>query len=439
MTEINKRILQKRTSIYRVLLHMKNGMKKVAQSRKYQAILAVYLLMACLMAYLDISGDLSSLDTGLVRHIQITLGVTASVIGTMLGAALLFFFFGSPWEAWRVENSLTRAGYYNSAGETPLFLGKEQDPENSTCFFLHFSSVGLPFSKWVDSTELLQNALNVVIGSCEWGKNQQEVILHCASGNFRFPEKIVWKNEYLSHNEGELILGVCATGFKAINLNIYPHILLAGSTGSGKTVFLQTLIWQCILLNYHVTVVDLKGGIDFTGRIWRENIKIVTDLPALDEKMTELRWEMEYRKNMLLTSCCPNLGKYNEKYPYAPYPRRVIVIDELAEVLDKSGLDKAEKNLVDSIERKLSTLIRLGRASGIHCILATQRPDSEILRGQIRSNIDAKFCSRCDSTLSILLLGDAEASTRIPKNELGLFMGCDKVLFKSFILDLKNL
>lgn len=72
-------------------------------------------------------------------------------------------------------------------------------------------------------------------------------------------------------------------------------------------------------------------------------------------------------------------------------------MDEVAEILDKTGLTKEEKEQVTRIENRLSTIARQGRAFGIHLFLSTQRPDANILSGQIKNNIGYRICGRADN------------------------------------------
>ena len=91
--------------------------------------------------------------------------------------------------------------------------------------------------------------------------------------------------------------------------------------------------------------------------------------------------------------------------------------DEVAELTDKSGLtNKAEKTKIDHVIGQLSTIARQGRALGIHLILATQRPDANVLPGQIKNNIDYRACGRADNTLAIIILDNADAADMLPKD-----------------------
>ena len=85
------------------------------------------------------------------------------------------------------------------------------------------------------------------------------------------------------------------------------------------------------------------------------------------------------------------------------------------------GLDKPNKELVTAIIGQLSTLARLGRAFGIHLVLATQRPDANVLPGQIKNNIDIRICGRADLVLSQIILDNGDAAA-LPKDIPGRFL-----------------
>ena len=108
---------------------------------------------------------------------------------------------------------------------------------------------------------------------------------------------------------------------------------------------------------------------------------------------------------------------------------------EVAEVLDRTGADSERKKLLGQIENKLATIARLGRAFGIHLILATQRPDAAILAGQIRNNMNFRVCGRADKVLSQIILDSTAASEQIPKDEQGRFITGDGMVFQGFLFD----
>lgn len=143
------------------------------------------------------------------------------------------------------------------------------------------------------------------------------------------------------------------------------------------------------------------------------------------------------KKTLLRESGCANIGEYNKHY--GQKLRRIIfACDEVAEVLDKTGLSKEAKEIITKIESKLSVIARQCRAFGIHLIFATQRPDANILTGQIRNNIDYRVCGRADNVLSQIILDNTDAADSIPKDSQGLFITHDKIIFQGFLFDEKT-
>ena len=119
--------------------------------------------------------------------------------------------------------------------------------------------------------------------------------------------------------------------------------------------------------------------------------------------------------------------------------RRIIfACDEVAQLLDKTGMNKEDKAEVAVIESNISTIARLGRAFGIHLILATQRPDANIISGQIKNNIDYRVCGRADDVLSQIILDNTDATDVINKDAQGRFLTNSGVVFQGFYFNEKD-
>ena len=111
----------------------------------------------------------------------------------------------------------------------------------------------------------------------------------------------------------------------------------------------------------------------------------------------------------------------------------------MAEVLDRTGADSEQKKLLGQIENRLATIARLGRAFGIHLIIATQRPDANIIPGQIKNNMDFRVCGRADSVLSQIILDNTSAADQIPKDARGRFITGDGPVFQGYLFDEEQL
>ena len=190
---------------------------------------------------------------------------------------------------------------------------------------------------------------------------------------------------------------------------------------------------QCVKKGAVVCVADFKGGVDFP-EVWHRKCRMVFENTDLFEMLTTLVDELERRKDQLRSSGYANIDEYNKSNGNL-LSRIVFACDEVAEVLDKNGLSKDDKELVSKIEGKLSVIARQGRAFGIHLILATQRPDANILTGQIRNNIDCRICGRADNVLSQIILDNTNAADQIPKDAQGRFIWHDGTVFQGYLFD----
>lgn len=244
---------------------------------------------------------------------------------------------------------------------------------------------------------------------------------------------IYWQDSCFSEDSFILALGESITGVETVDLTKVPHILLGGSSGSGKSVLLKLLLMQCAKKGSEVYIADFKGGVDFSPA-WHSKCQMCFDEIELLALLTGLTQKLEQRKVLFRAAVCSNLDEYNittnnkEK-------RVIFACDEIAELLDKTGLPKEKKELVLQIESQLSIIARQGRAFGIHLILATQRPSADILSGQIRNNIDCRICGRADTVLSQIILDSSVAAELIPKNAQGRFITNTGVVFQSYLFD----
>ncbi|HRK89139.1 MAG TPA: DNA translocase FtsK [Anaerolineales bacterium] len=170
-----------------------------------------------------------------------------------------------------------------------------------------------------------------------------------------------------------------------------PHLLIAGATGSGKSVCI-TSIAACLAMNntpeeLRMVMIDSKMVelIRFNGLTHLYG-KVETNL---DRIMGVLRWvvvEMEHRYRLLEAAHARDLNSYNKKISRTangqPLPRIVVLIDELADLM-MSAPDQTEHNLV--------RLAQMARATGIHLIVATQRPSTDVVTGLIKANFPARL------------------------------------------------
>jgi S-DNA-T family DNA segregation ATPase FtsK/SpoIIIE len=358
--------------------------------------------------------------------------VIVAVVGTFVVVGLI----GTPFGSRATRENLQKIGLTNHAGEAPILMTKQQDVENLRLTVWEFESQGIPLSVWEDKRDSLEAALDVTIVRIRHSKGKSRIMLYTVPARADLPERLEWRDEYLSPDSFVLTLGESFTGPVIVNLAQIPHILIGGSTGSGKSVLLKLLLTQALRKGAVVSIADFKGGADYSS-LWRKKCQMCFNERDLLGFLTELVDELERRKVLFQASECPNIDAYNQLTGEG-LRRCIFACDEVAELLDKTGADSDRKKLLAQIESKLTTIARQGRAFGIHLILATQRPDATIIPGQIRNNMDFRVCGRADKVLSQIILDCTDAADLIPKDAQGRFLLQDGTVFQAYWFDDSN-
>lgn len=412
-------------------LRLEMGLKAIWADRRKTAFMTGYVLVMLLVWLVQPWGLL--LIEGQFAAVQRTSARNLFLVGSITGLAGLVVMFGTPFGWKSIQNDLRRVGLVNHAGEAPFPVASWRDKENPRVTVMEFETCGVPLSEWEDKREKIETALNLYVAKITEGSEKRRVLLYTAPLTCALPPVIHWQGQYLRGKDFELVMGESMMGPVTVNLAQIPHILLGGSTGSGKSILLKLLLIQAVKKNALVYIADFKGGVDFPG-VWHRKCRIITDKAELLEFLTTLAKTLEDRKMSFRAAGCANISQYNERCG-GNCDRIIFACDEVAELLDKTGLSKEDKEQVAQIENKLSVIARQGRAFGIHLILATQRPDATILTGQIRNNIDCRVCGRADSVLSQIILDSGDAAERIPKDAQGRFLIHDGTIFQAYLFD----
>ena len=218
--------------------------------------------------------------------------------------------------------------------------------------------------------------------------------------------------DYFNDHKGlALILGYDTHGQKIYtDLKKAPHILIAGTTGSGKSV-LENVMIISLLTKYpdlEMYGIDTKR-VEFQSFTAAPNFHLITDAIKATETLKNLCDEMERRYMELVKARANNIDEYNSRPGHNMKPI-VVVIDEFADLMLLSG---------KSVEEHVVRLAQKARACGIHLIIATQRPTRDVITGLIKANIPTKICLKVTSALdSRIVLDRNGGETLIGKGDM---------------------
>ena len=177
-----------------------------------------------------------------------------------------------------------------------------------------------------------------------------------------------------------------------------PHLLIGGSTNSGKSIFLSELICSLVMMkaakNLKITVVDTKQ-LDLTLFSELSHVReVITDVTEFRENL-EGSLSLIRDRLSLMSGQARNIKEWNEKGPIMPY--ELLIIDELADVLDQDNLLLSAlppKQRPASIQLLLKQIAQISRAAGFHIIAATQRPSVDVIKGDTKTNFPSRIAFR---------------------------------------------
>ena len=228
-----------------------------------------------------------------------------------------------------------------------------------------------------------------------------------------------------------------------------PHLLVAGATGQGKSVGLNAIITsllykkhpsqlKLVLVDPKMVEFNIYAALEkhYMAKMPDEDNIIITDSTQVIKTLNSLVVEMENRYALLMKAHCRNIVEYNEKFVnrelnpenghrYLPYI--VIVIDEFGDFIMVAGKE---------VEMPIARITQKARAVGMHMILATQRPSSNIITGIIKANVPGRIAFKVDSGMnSRIILDTTGAEQLVGRGDLLYSGGSDVVRVQCAFVD----
>jgi DNA segregation ATPase FtsK/SpoIIIE, S-DNA-T family len=243
------------------------------------------------------------------------------------------------------------------------------------------------------------------------GRNLVGIELPNRSAEF-VPLRKMLESEEMQGNKSKLAvsLGLDVSGKPIVaDLARMPHVLIAGQTGSGKSVcinaFLASLLFRSAPTEVKLILVDPKR-VELTH--YNDIPHLLTQVIIEPEKViSALKWimeEMDRRYKLFSQAGARNIDSYNEMSGFQALPYIVLFIDELADIMLFSPVE---------VEDTITRIAQMSRATGIHMVLATQRPSVDVITGLIKANIPCRIAFAVASQVDSRVILDTQGAEKL--------------------------
>ena len=239
--------------------------------------------------------------------------------------------------------------------------------------------------------------------------------------------KEIISNSYFNKKDYKLpiALGKSISGLPIVgDLSSMPHLLIAGTTGSGKSVCINTIILSLIykhspdkckfiLIDPKMLELSTYEGIPHLL------CPVITEPKKATSVLGWVVKEMENRYKLMTKESVRNIDSYNSKHK-SPMPYIVVIVDEMSDLMHVAGKE---------IETYIQKLSQMARASGIHIIMATQRPSVDVITGTIKANFPTRISFQVSSKIdSRTILGEQGAEQLLGKGDMLYMSSANKIV-----------
>ena len=302
------------------------------------------------------------------------------------------------------QKALDSIGLKNGLGETAKVVDVVDLETDQKLVIVNSQGIGQ--DKFLKSKEALESAFNIPIEQIRYGSSMKytEIVL----GLTPFPDHISFgdfENELC--RDGEFFIGRTKDKILKENICNLPHMLIAGSTGGGKSVFFKQILAGLLKSTDHLQMylIDLKGGLEFRPFMDMPNVRVVKTMEDAVALLKAVKDEMEARFVHL-----EKMGREKIDPKRDRIDRIIVGIDEASVLYGNVSRESEDYELVVKARHLTEHIAKLARAASIHLILATQKVTKETIDTRIQENISGRMCFKLNTLEgSLRVLGNGKA------------------------------
>lgn len=326
----------------------------------------------------------------------ITLAIYLSVFVVCMGLNKVF-------ELRRYQLALNIVGLNSSSAPKPILIKIIEEGQNKT---LLIKSPGVGVQNYENKKGDLESAFAQMIDLISTKENPEFVLINLCKKKLTAKVSFL-ENEYRLKEPYCFMVGDSRSGFITTSIVKLPHMLIAGTTGGGKSVFFKQTLLGLLKSsnNLQFYLLDLKNGLELGDFEVLPNVKVAKNVANGLTLLKIVKSEMDRRFKFL-----QEMGKKEIDPERDKLDRIVVGIDEASIIYTLSRGNKLANITTNSCRELTDEIAKLGRAAGIHLILATQKVSKETIDTKVQENIGGRVCFRTNSIMgSVAMLGNKMA------------------------------
>ncbi|MBF0363669.1 MAG: DUF87 domain-containing protein [Oligoflexia bacterium] len=319
----------------------------------------------------------------------------------------VFFLYGFPFYCLmnRFQNRLNRLGLTNGISSKPTIESISEEEFNRKKVVIYNGGIGI--KQFQNKQDDLEATFGQKVESISSNDLSPEYTIVMLTKN-NWPKVVKFSSlNNMDLPRDHFIIGHTLKGVITQNINELPHMLIAGTTGSGKSIMFKQMIVSLMKSSPYLQVflLDLKSGIEMQDFQHFPNVTVVKDIRKAVLLLNKIKEEMDRRFSYL------EQNGYREIIPERDKMDKILVGIDESSVLYMKNHTNPELNTVSQNANELTdSLAKLSRAAGIHLLLATQKVTKETIDTHIQENISGKFCFKTNTLQgSLTVLGNGMA------------------------------